>query len=232
MIHKIKVILTVPIDIWQMIVTYLPGPLGYILRRNFWRRRLDFLGKNVIIDVGVYFQNAKYISIDDNCWIDRNVIILAGQASSKRITYYKENTNFKLDFGMVRIGENTHIAPNCVLSGIAGLSIGKNCGVAANSCLYSFSHHYRNLEDRNDSQQYSFTPRARMDQQSMLSSPIVIEDYCAIGLCCVILPGVTLKRGSWIASNMVISNNYEPQTLVYAETSMKTKDLSSYTIRE
>jgi acetyltransferase-like isoleucine patch superfamily enzyme len=232
MFHKMKIIMNIPIDIWQMIIAYLPGPLGYFLRRNFWKRRLKFLGKNARIDVGVYFQNPQDISIGENCWIDRNVIILAGESSTDRITHKKENKDYQLAVGMVKIGENTHIAPNCVLSGIAGLSIGKNCGIAANSCVYSFSHHYRNLEDRNDCQQYSFTPLARMDQQSMLASPVVIEDYCGIGLCCVILPGVTLKRGTWVASNMVVSSSYRAQTLVYAETNMKTKDLKSYAIKE
>jgi acetyltransferase-like isoleucine patch superfamily enzyme len=77
-----------------MFISFLPGAIGFKLRYRFWKNRLKFLGKNVKIDVGVYFQNPQFISIDDNCWIDRNVIILAGPPGSKRITYSKTNSEF------------------------------------------------------------------------------------------------------------------------------------------
>ncbi len=228
----ISAIVNIPVDFWQMVITYFPGSTGNFLRRMFWRKRLRYLGQGVKIDIGVYFQNPHYISIGNNCWIDRNVIILAGYPTSNRITYAKKNEDFILDIGLVEIGENTHIGPNCILSGIAGISIGKNCGIAANCCIYSFSHHYRNLVDRNDNQQYIYSPMARLEHQSMIASPIVIQDYCGVGLCSIILPGVTLRKGTWIAGNVVIKKSYKAQTLVYNNESLETKDISSLVIRE
>jgi acetyltransferase-like isoleucine patch superfamily enzyme len=226
----IKIILHLPIDIWQMFITYLPGRIGELLRYIYWKKRLSYLGKNVKIDVGVYFQNPEFISLDDKCWIDRNVIILAGKPRGSRITYERGNPDFILNIGEVYIGKFTHIAPNCVLSGIGGLYIGKNSGVASNSTIYSFSHHYRNLVDRKDTNQYSFTPLARQDQQSMILSPVVISDYCAIGLNSVILPGASLKIGSWIASNSTISKRYPEQSLIYEQKVEEVKSLSNYQI--
>lgn len=232
MLKKLKVVLKTPTDLWLMFISYLPGIVGVRLRYKYWKKRLRFLGKSVKIDVGVYFQNPQFISIDNNCWIDRNVIILAGISDDNRIIYEKSNEDFQLKKGEVYIGRNTHIAPNCVLSGIGGIYIGKNTGIASNSAIYSFSHHYKNLVDRIDKFQYSFTPLAKLDQQSMILSPVVIEDFCALGLHSVVLPGTTLKKGSWVASGLVISGIYESQSLIYREEVISTKSLSHLEIKD
>ena len=57
------------------LVTYWPGSLGFRMRYFYYKRRLKFLGRNVKIDTGVYFQNPQFISISENCWIDKNVVI-------------------------------------------------------------------------------------------------------------------------------------------------------------
>jgi len=181
--------------------------------------------------VGVYFQNPKFISIDDNCWIDRNVIILAGTPGQARITYFKNNSKYSGKLGDVYIGKNTHIAPNCVLSGIGGLYIGKNCGIASNSTIYTFSHHYRNLTDTEDFFQYSFTPLARLNQQSLISGPVVIEDFCAVGLNSTLLPGTILGKGSWVASGSVVVGEYEEQTLLTSDRSAIKKNINNLTIK-
>lgn len=230
--NKLKQILRFPLDVWLMIITGLPGPAGYRMRYGYWKKRLKFLGKDVTLDVGVYFQNPRYISLDDNCWIDRNVIILAGPPGAERITYEKPVPGFPLGQGDVYIGKCSHIAPNCVLSGMGGLYIGRNTGVASNSTVYTFSHHYRNLNDRKDSYQYSFTPRARLDQQAMILGPVLIEDYCAVGLNCVILPGTSVKKGSWIKSGSVIFGTYPEQSRLSYDQGIKTQSLSNLKIKE
>jgi acetyltransferase-like isoleucine patch superfamily enzyme len=233
MLRRLRTLFRIPKDLFQMLCVYFPGPIGFKLRYAFYRGKLKLLGKNVRIDVGTYFQNPEYVAIDDHVWIDRNVIILAGPPDPKRITYSKTNPDFRGKIGEVYIGKFTHIAPNCVLSGMGGLQIGKNCGVASNSTIYSFSHHYRNLTNSEDTWHYSFTPLARHDQQSMILGSVVIEDFCAVGLNSTILPGTTLKKGTWIGSGTVVSGRYPRQTLVISNSSEnKQKSLSYLRIRE
>lgn len=229
---KLRLLLHLTQDLWQMIVAYLPGKTGQLLRTRFWKTRLKFMGSGVVIDVGVYLQNPQFISLDDNCWIDRGVIIMAGAPGAGRVTLYKKNESFSLGEGEVYIGKNTHVAPNCVLSGIGGIYVGRNSGVASGSMIYSFSHHYRNLSDKDDTHQYSFTPKARADQQAMISGPIVIGDYCAIGLRSVILPGATIERGSWIASGALVSGVVDGQSVVSFDHEHRIKSLSDLTIKE
>jgi len=223
-----KILSNFPIDFYKLFITYLPGQLGFKLRDVFWKKRLKYLGNGVIIDIAVYFQNPEYISLDEGCWIDRNVIILAGPPRAKRITFFKNNPEYRGGTGEVYIGKNTHIAPNCVLSGIGGLYIGKSCGIAANSSIYSFSHHYRNLVNKEDICQYSFTPLARLDQQAMILGPVVIDDFCAVGLNSVLLPGSLLMKGTWISSGSIISKTYHEQTLVLNDQHLNEKSLGQF----
>lgn len=231
-LKAIKIILNFPIDVWQMFITYLPGQIGVVLRRVFWRNRLKYLGEKVVIGVGIYFQNPQYISIDDKCWIDRNVVILAGPPHEGRITFEKQNPDFPLMHGEVYIGKFTHVAPNCVLSGMGGLYIGGNTTIASNSAIYSFSHHYRNLNNRDDDYQYSFTSMARFDQQSMIMGPVYIGDYCAVGLNSIILPGSSLKKGCWAAVGSIVSGSYPEQSLIYFEQEIRIKSIANLVIKE
>src|SRR5688572_21057854 len=144
-------LLAVPGDLYLGIITYLPGSAGVVLRRAFWRRRLRYMGKRVRIDVGVYLQNPAYISIDDNCWIDRNVMIMAGPDESPREKIVRANERFTGEPGTVHIGKNAHISVGCLISGIGGgVHIADDCGIAAGSKIYSFSHHYRSNRDPTD----------------------------------------------------------------------------------
>ena len=221
----LSMLLRFPYYLWVMCITYMPGPSGYLLRYRLWKKKLKYLGENVRIDIGVYFQNPEYISIDHNSWIDRHVIILAGPPDNKRKIHYIKNEIFKLSPGYVYIGEKTHIAPNCVISGIGGLYIGSYCGIASNSSIYSFSHHYRNLDDRNDLMQYAFTPLARIGQQAMILGPVFIDDYSAIGLNTVVLPGTYLDIGCWVATGSIVSGIFPKQTLLFSKRQTFTKKL-------
>jgi acetyltransferase-like isoleucine patch superfamily enzyme len=160
------------------------------------------------------------------------VVILAGPPGGGRLTHQKKNPDFELDVGEVRIGDHTHVAPYCVLSGIGGIDIGSHCGVASHSAVYSFSHNYRNAGDPDDGRQFAFTPRARPDQQAMILGPVVIRDYCAVGLNSVLLPGTTLERGTWLACGSVAAGRYGPQAVVSGDVTSVVKDVSELRIVE
>lgn len=146
MINKIKKYLRFPLEVYKLFVTYLPGPIGNKLRYRYWKKRLKFIGKNVGIEDGVYFQKPEFISLDDNCLIDKGVIILAGPDKSNRPRRYISNSMFHLERGGVHIGKNVHIAPHCLLSGIGGLYISDECGFSSGVKVYSFSNHFRSDE--------------------------------------------------------------------------------------
>lgn len=202
-----------PIDVWQLFIAYLPGPIGFKLRYFFWKKRLKFLGKEVKIDIGVHFQNPIFISIDDNCWIDRNVIILAGADKSKRKRVFIKNREFPIDRGMVHIGKRIHIAPFSLISGIGGVYISDDCSIAANAKIYSFSNHYRSNEDPSNTKIF-FTPLVDEKCQFMIEGPIVLGNNVGIGLNSIILPGVVIGKNSFVSMNSIVMFSLRKNSII------------------
>jgi acetyltransferase-like isoleucine patch superfamily enzyme len=231
-VNRFRKALAFPFDLLLSFASVLEGDFGNALRRFLWARRLAYCGRGVRIDPGVFIHRPQFVRLENSCWIDRNVIIYAGPPAEGRLTSVKTNPRFFGAPGSVKVGANSHIAANCVLSGFGGIEIGKNCTIAAGSAVYSYSHHYRNLSDRSDLTQYSFSSLARLDQQSMVLGAVVVEDFCAVGLHCVLLPGATLLRGAWLAPGSVARGEHAEQSLTLSTPHNHVKSLKDLRIRE
>jgi len=211
----IKILKGLPLSLVETILRFLPGPIGAYLRYNFYKRRLKYLGKKVLIDEGVYIINPENISIDDNSWIDKNVILGSGDPSRgfvERKYWLKENKAYKGKIGELKIGKNCHIAPFVLIQAHGGVVIGDCCGVASGARIYSTSHHYRNLHV-DDGKLYKFTPRAPVDDQFIIIGAVVMEDNTALGLNSVVLPGVTIGKNSWVGVNSCVTNDIPPNSI-------------------
>jgi len=218
----ILAIFRMPIDLFVNTITYYPGPLGDKLRYAYWKSRLGHLGKKVIISEGVFFDDPKSVFIGDHTWLDRYVYIMSGNDEKARKKSFKPNPSFKFKIGEVHIGTHCHIAPNCVINGIGGVAIGDKSGVATGSSLYSLSHHYRAKDDDGNSEYY-FSPRVPISQQSMISGPIVVGEGCAIGLHCIILPGVHIGDGTWVGAGNVVKKSMPSNQVIGVDGRMKPK---------
>ena len=213
MLYQIRQLITIPKAILLALITNLPGEIGRRLRYRYWKKRLRYLGRDVLIDVGVYFQRPEYISIGDNSWLDRHVIILAGPSKANRAKKEISNLSFQYEVGEVVIGSQVHIAPNVILSGIGGLSIGDACGIGANSKLYSLSHHYDALDGTKDKMIY-FSPMVPADHQYLIEGSISIANNVGLGANCFILPGTALAENSFVKLGSVVRGDFTPNSLI------------------
>ena len=188
----------------EWILSDIPGPVGSRLRTRYWRSRMGSVGSNVTFGVGVRVTEPKSIFIGDNTWIDDYVVLLAGppKEGGRQITR-RENASFSGCEGELHIGRNCHIAQFVTLQGHGGLSIGDDCGVASGARLYSLSHHYRAAVPSDVV--YKFSPRSPVSEQALIASPVVMEDWTAVGLNAVLLPGATLGRGTWVATLSLVT---------------------------
>lgn len=210
-----RALLAFPMDIWAMIVNYLPGAIGYVLRYRFWKARLRQLGDRVTIEPGVYFQRPEFIEIGDNCWIDRGVMILAGPDNSNREKILRENPLFPGQPGVVHIGKNVHIGPNSIISGIAaGVHISDDCGLSAGARVYAFSHHYRSRQD--PSKKVHFGPRKAAETQCLVEGSIFLGENTGVALNAVILPGTALLPDSFVSVNSVVIGGVFPENSILA----------------
>ena len=200
----------------EMAIVYLPGPVGAYLRQRHYRGRLRHLGRDVQIEVGVQLVNPEWISIGDNCWIDRYAVLLGGppREGGRKIAR-RPNPDFRHAEGELVIGRQTHIAPHAVVSGHGGVEIEGVTTIAAGAKLYSLSHHHRNLLDDSDPTRYRFTSQAPDEQQALISAPVVVGEGAAVGLNAVVLPGVTIGRESWVGAGSVVTSSVEPGRLAW-----------------
>lgn len=209
--HLLTLLVTTLVE-W--LIVDIPGPLGRRVRRLYWRQRLAHMGRDVQIDVGVQISRPEYVSIKDNVWIDNYVVILGGPPSLGEGPFRRrDNPDFMHAEGEIHIGSNVHIANYVVVQGHGGVVIGDNVGVASGSMIYSLSHHHSNLVDRSDPKKYKFTPMADRKDQSLISAAVVVGNDCAIGLKTVLLPGVSVGDGSWVASASVVAKTIPANAL-------------------
>lgn len=94
------------------------------------------------------------------------------------------------------IGENVFINRNVTLDGRKGLLIGANTDIGEFTSIWSLSH---DIDSPN---------------HSTMGGVTTIEDHCWIAPRCVILPGLTIKRGTVVGTSSVVTKSTEEKTLV------------------
>lgn len=189
-------------------IRYLDGPIGEHKRYVYYKRRLCHLGKNVVIDTGVFFIDCQYISIYDNVYIDKNCIIAASPENldiSSRIIKENRNPDFQLQRGELKIGDNCHIGHNCLIYACLGVDIEKNCVLSTGVKLYSLTSMAYNPYDRTE-----ITSVVPYNGKSpSLIGPIVIKENSWIGIDSIISPGVSIGKNSFVRSNSIVMNSCE-----------------------
>ncbi len=91
--------------------------------------------------------------------------------------------------GNFEMGDNSVINQNCRLDNRGGIYIGKNVSISAEVCILTGDH---------DPQSPTFAGRIR---------PVRINDYSFIGTRAMILPGLSIGRGSIVAAGSVVTKD-------------------------
>ncbi len=103
--------------------------------------------------------------------------------------WFDTKRNFKM-------GRNSIVNQKCRLDNRGGIFIGDNVSISSEVCIITADH---------DPQSSNFSGRIRS---------VNIEDYVFIGTRAMILPGVTLGKGSFVAAGAVVTKNVTPFTIV------------------
>jgi acetyltransferase-like isoleucine patch superfamily enzyme len=211
---------------FEGLIRNIGGPLGYKIRYWYYKKRLGKCGKGVRISEGVIITSPKDVYLDDNVWIDKYVVILTGKPSKSRNYLKKTNTHYNYREGELHIQQGTHVAEFVVLQAHGGMLIKEKTGVASGAKIYTLSHHYRNLNNREDGKQYYFTPMVSDEEQFLIASPVVIGAKTAVGLNSVVLPGTHIPDGTWLGVNSFISGlNIDEQAIYSSSPAEKVKQI-------
>ena len=147
--------------------------------------RFRSIGKNVFIkkNVGLYF--IENISIGNNVRIDDNVIIVASN---------KKNP--------VMIGNYIHIASNCYLAGSDGIEIMDFATLAPGVSIFSGSDDYSGKKLTN--------PMVGKPYIGGKSGKVTLCKHVIIGAGSVVLPDVTIKKGSSVGALSLVNKDVKP----------------------
>ena len=174
---------------------------------NFFRFLKSILFSKIFI---FYFYNNFFT------WIPSN---------SLRIFYLKYLTKFKIGekvficlgcrfTGNISIGNNSVLGRKVVIKGEGGVEIGQNVGIVAESYIQTGTHYLNDINFKS------------------YAKKIIIKNNVWIGLRSIILPGLTLERGSVLGAGSVLTKNL-PQYNVYGgvpATFIKKRDKINYKI--
>ncbi len=174
-----------------MIVQYMPGPFGFKLRQLYYRSKLGYMGKGVLIDPGVYISHPRYVFLDDFCYIGRFAQIYCPE-------------------GYVKIGKRCHI--NGWILGHGGVEIGDY--VASGGKILS-------ITDSHDGGFRMSGPMIPLEQRNLKKGKIVIEKDAFIGQDSMIMPGVIIGEGAIVGPFSYVFRNVKPWTVVLGNPARK-----------
>jgi galactoside O-acetyltransferase len=162
-------------------IRYIPGPFGMLMRRFYYKIALDYLGKNVLIDVGVFLYGTKNISIKDYTWIDTNVRLEA-------------------NLGRIEIGSRVHVAANVIIGAREPVIIGDFAAIAAGAKIYA------NSEVPLPGLHMS-GPMIPEEHKSFKSKSITLGKDSVVGANAVLLPGANLGEGSIVGALSLLNKS-------------------------
>lgn len=177
--------------------SFLTKSLLYVL---FLRRKV-FVGKNVefssLPNLIIDHESEIYFGASSIC--RKMVEIRSLKASVVRIGRGCRIDNLvrllSTNQSNLTIGEGSRIGLGTIMNGGCNITIGRNVLISGFVYLQTSAH--RTSKSK------------KIMEQGFDHAPIVIEDDVWIGAHCIILPGVTLKKGSVIGANSVVKKDTE-----------------------
>lgn len=161
----------------------MPGGIGRVLRRVFFRRRLGGVGPGLYCETGVIVQGHE------------NITLGAGVALFRNCALYAER-------GMCRIGDRTGIGINAMLDANdrGEIVIGADVLIAANTVLRASNHEYRD-------------PGRPIREQGHTGGRIVVEDDVWIGANVVVVPDVIIGAHAIVGAGAVVTRDIPPWSI-------------------
>ena len=169
----------------DFLISWVPGRLGYILRRFYFKLRLGKVGPGANFDVLIWTLGPKNIFIGANFFCLRNCTLAAGEDGSlvigDRVTFNSNVYVNACDEGRILIGNDVSVGPNVVMRASDHVTTELN------------------------------TP---IREQGHTGGEIIIEDNGWIGSNVTIVGGARIGHGAIVAAGGVVTRDVEPYCMV------------------
>ena len=187
---------------------WVPGALGYWLRRKTYRFLLKEMGGNVTIGRNLTLRGGCRIELGDNVFMDDQCVLDArGASSSIRLdagVLVSRNTVIRAREGSLRIGAGSDLGCNCMVGTDSRLEIGRDVLMAAYSYVVAGGNH--NYDD-------SDTPIIRQGTTSR--GGITIGDGAWLGARVTVLDGASVGEGAIVGAHALVTRDVPPMSIAH-----------------
>lgn len=195
---------------YELIITmfsWVPGALGFVLRKIFFPRLFKNIGKGVVFGRNMTIRHPKKIEIGNNVVFDDNTVIDAKGEDNKGLkignnVLIGRGTTISCKGGDIEIGDFSNIGPNNIIISESSIKIGQYVFTAGQLYMIAGGTH---AFDRTDIPIWH--------QPSVSKGGIVLEDDIWIGASATILDGVKIGKGAIIGAATLVHKRIKPYTV-------------------
>jgi acetyltransferase-like isoleucine patch superfamily enzyme len=205
-------------ELIQLFFSWVPGALGFFLRKIFYPGLFKSVGKGVVLGRNLTLRHPGKISLGATCFIDDNVVLDAkgkgnGGLHLGNNVYVGRNSILSCKEGSIFVDDNCNISANCSLLSETEIRLGKYCFLAGHCYLVAGGNH--SFEDIT-------TPI--MFQPSFSKGGIKIGDDVWLGAGVIVLDGVTIGRGSVVGAGSVVTQALPEYSVAVGSPAVRTRD--------
>ena len=168
--------------------------MAFLSRRQLTKMKFRHLGRKIKISDKASIHNPEFIEIGDFSRID----------------------DFCVISGNVRIGRNVHIAVFCnVAGGEPGVTLEDFSGLAYGCHVFSQSDDYSGTSLTN--------PTIPDCYKREKKAAVIIKRHSIVGVCSIIMPGVTLEEGTAVGAMSMVTKSTSPWSIYFGIPAKKIK---------
>ena len=188
---------------WHEFVTmgsqWVPGALGFVLRKTLYPSLLGACGRNVVFGQNVVLRHPHKIRIGDDVVIDDHCLIDAKGDANAGITiasgtFVGRNTILSCKNGDIVLGEGANIGFNCEVFSAARVEIGARALLAAYCYVIGGDHDWKDAG-------------RPVLEQGRTAAGVVIGEGAWLGAGVKVLDGIRVGRGAIVGAGAVVSRD-------------------------
>jgi acetyltransferase-like isoleucine patch superfamily enzyme len=189
--------------IWRLGTCFLRSLILRFRLKSF--EHLMFIGRNVRIYSPGMLSVGKNFMAEDGVEIvahSKKGVIMGDNVQIGHYSIIRPSSPFGWEMGEgIKMGNNVIIGPHNFIGFGGKIEIGDNSGTGPNVSIVSTNHSYDDFE-------------VPMRFQPFINSGVKIESDVLISANAVILPGVHIGKGVYVAAGAVVNKNIEPYSIV------------------
>jgi acetyltransferase-like isoleucine patch superfamily enzyme len=193
-------------ELSTLFLSPIPGALGLVLRKTFYRMLFAEVGRGTAIGAYVTLRCPLRIYLGDDVFIDNNAVLDAkGSVSEIRLgnsVLVGQNSILSCTSAGIRLGNDVSIGPHCAIRASASpIVAGSYVTIGSHTAVVAGSPGYKRLD-------------IPMKRQVGSSQGITIGNDVWIGTGVRVLDGVTVGQGSVIGAGAVVLEDVPEYSIV------------------